>query len=147
MTLNVYAARISVRDPDRLDITRRSAMGDGLAFAPSWAILNPALSMRDVSNNLAAVTEWQCPDDDTRDMLHATAGRIAVAMWALYSPAYVAEMRQSYRRDRGPWDRLIAWERVCLACYRTDAEHCHRRILGAEILPRLGAVWCGEVSP
>lgn len=146
MTLNVYAARIGTRDPDRLDITRKGNDPVGVVFAPSETILRAALDLRYLSRDLAGATEWQCPDDGLRAALLAAPSRITAAMWALYAPAYVAEMRQSYRRDRGPWDRLLSRQRVVLACYCTDAEHCHRRIFGAVILPKLGAVWCGELS-
>ena len=144
MTLQVYAARLGTRDPDRLDITRKSAKGDGLAFAPSWAILRPALDARAVHD----MTMRNIEGIDTpiaASMREAEAARWADA-WDTYRAAYVAEMRQRYRHDRRPWDRLLARERVVLMCYCSDAEHCHRRVLGETILPALGAVWCGEAG-
>ena len=130
MTLTVHTARISTRDPDRFDVTRGSGRGDGLAFAPSQSILTPALTLR----NMAAASNGP--------------GAVAVenAMWALYAPAYVAEMRASYRRDRGPWLRLLACERAVLVCYCANHEHCHRTLLAREILPRLGATYAGELT-
>lgn len=134
MTLTVHTARISSRDPDRFDVTRKSGSADGLAFAPSWAILNPALDLRRVVDAFA-----QRSDD-------ASALRIEDAMWALYAPAYLAEMRASYRRDRGPWLRLLACERVVLVCYCANATHCHRTLLARDILPTLGAAYAGEIA-
>ena len=130
MTLTVHTARISTRDPDRFDVTRGSGRGDGLAFAPSQSILTPALTLRRVGSDLDA----------------QTAATIEAAMWALYAPAYVAEMRASYRRDRGPWERLLSRGRRVLVCYCANREHCHRTLLAREILPRLGATYAGELT-
>lgn len=58
MSLIVYTSRISSRDPDRFDVTRKSGKEDGLAFAPSWAILRPALEVRG-SGPEAAFYAWQ----------------------------------------------------------------------------------------
>ena len=38
MTLRVHTARVSYGGADRLDITRKSAPPEGIAFVPSWAI-------------------------------------------------------------------------------------------------------------
>lgn len=149
MTLRVYAARIGTRDPDALDVTRKSARGDGLAFAPSHAILRPALDLRRVAAALVAgAAEARANGADDRvDVGDDIARRIEASMWALYREAYLLEMRESYRRDRGPWERLLKRERVCLVCFCVDGAHCHRALLGGVILPRLGAEWCGEVTP
>ena len=85
--------------------------------------------------------------DDRVDVGDDIARRIEASMWALYREAYLMEMRESYRRDRGPWERLLKRERVCLVCFCVDGAHCHRALLGGVILPRLGAEWCGEVTP
>lgn len=116
MTLHVFTARIEHRDPDALDITR---MTGNPAFAPSWAILKPALAgMR--------------------------AGDAAA--WDAYVPAYLAEMRESYRRDRAEWDALLARERVVLCCYCVDSTRCHRTVLGRTVLTTLGAFFLGELE-
>lgn len=146
MTLHVYGARLGTRDPDRLDVTRKGNDPVGVVFAPSETILRAALDLRYLSRDLAGVAEWQCPDDGLRATLLAAPARIAAAMWALYSPAYVAEMRENYRRDRSPWERLLARDRVVLTCFCVAPTQCHRYLLGATLLPKLGAVWCGEVG-
>ena len=46
MPLIVYTARISSRDPDRLDVTRKSAGPEGLPFAPSADLLRAGKSAR-----------------------------------------------------------------------------------------------------
>jgi hypothetical protein len=147
VTLRVFGARIGTRDPDALDITRASGVGDGLAFAPSWAILRPALDLRRIAGALVAgAAEARANGADDRvDVGDDIALRIESAMWEIYREAFVAEMRESYRRDRGPWQRLLARSRVVLVCYCPDAEHCHRALLGRVILPALGATWCGEL--
>lgn len=137
MTLSVFTARISSRDPDRLDITRKSGGHDGIAFAPSWSILSPALSAR------AKVIALRLAPGSP---MHEDADRIEAEAWSAYVPAYVSEMRVSYRRDRATWDALLARERAVLACYCVDPAHCHRTIL-AGILGKLGAVVGGEVAP
>lgn len=74
MTLQVRTARISYAGPDRLDITRKSADDFGLAFAPSWKLLGPALQAR-----------------------AAGAGELDEDAWRAYVDAYFDEMRASYR--------------------------------------------------
>lgn len=131
MTLQVYAARISSRDPDRLDITRKSGGATGTPFAPSWPILRPALDAMRIASQM---------DGPAGEAHEAQA-------WARYVPAYTAEMRVSYRAHRPTWNALLARPRVVLVCYCTRPERCHRTVLGRDILPRLGAEWCGEAAP
>lgn len=138
MTLHVFTARLGLRDRDVLDITRKSARGDGLAFAPSWSILRPALDEMKTAREEIGFASCALDDFNGR-------WRAARAWWS-YVGAYLNEMRASYRRDRGPWERLLARSRVVLCCYCTDADHCHRTILAAGILPRLGAEYGGEVD-
>lgn len=122
MTLQVHSARVTYSGPDRLDVTRKSG-SEGLFLAPSWRILGPALQAR------------------------ATDSVSLEQHWRPYHDAYVQEMRESWAANRAAWDALLAHERVVLVCYCTDAERCHRSILRAEILPRLGVRDCGEVQP
>lgn len=148
MTLRVFTARIGTPGlTDALDVTRKSARGDGLAFAPSWAILRPALDLRAVAKSLAQGTAAALEGGaDDRVLVGAELARkIDEAAWALYAPAFVDEMRQSYRVNRGAWERLLARDSIALLCYCTDPERCHRTLLAREMLPRLGAVYAGEV--
>ena len=46
MGLHVFSARIDCTDPAVLNITRQSGGAAGAPFAPSWAILTPALDAR-----------------------------------------------------------------------------------------------------
>lgn len=73
------------------------------------------------------------------------AERITEEAWAQYVPAFIAEMRASYRANRAAWDRLLGRDRVVLACYCSD-QRCHRVLLARDILPRLGAVYRGELE-
>lgn len=117
--LVVYTARIAYAGADRLDVSRASGAAGGLPFAPSWAILKPALDARRRGE----------PMTDAR--------------WTRYVEAYTAEMRASYRAQRAAWDALLARGEVTLLCYCTDAAHCHRTAL-AHILEKLGAHYAGE---
>lgn len=152
MTLAVHTARIGHRDPDVLDVTRKSAGPDGIAFAPSWAILKPALdALRCAESMRSAADAPPFPEADPvryaegAEAMRRAAETVRGSTWALYSAAYLAEMRESYRTQRAAWDALLARERVVLVCYCTDAERCHRTPLARDILPRLGAQYAGEV--
>ncbi len=115
----VHTARISYRGADRLDVTRKSAGPDGVAFAPSGRILWPMINLR------------------------RTAPGMVDSVWPDYVEAYTAEMRTSYRERRPAWDALLARDEVTLVCYCTDATRCHRTVLAA-ILAKLGATLRGE---
>lgn len=130
--LRVWTARINYRGADRLDITRKSGT-DGLFLAPSWAILRPALDARGRAFTIRNSSGGNLP----------LADRIEAEAWAIYVPAYTAEMRASYRANIDAWKELLARREVTLICYCTDAAHCHRRLL-ASMLVRCGAVYCGE---
>ena len=132
-TLRVWTARVSYRGPDRLDITRKSAGPAGLPFAPSWAILRPALDARSRAFTIRNSSGGNLP----------LADRIEAEAWARYVPAYTAEMRASYRAHYEAWMELLAARERTLVCYCTDAAHCHRRLL-ALMLVKCGAVDMGE---
>ena len=122
MPLRVHTATVRYAGYGRLNITRQPGDAGGLPFAPSQTILKPVLRAR----------------------RHGTA-LDALEAWRAYVPAYLAEMRASYRAHRAAWDALLARDLVVLVCYCGSAERCHRTILGREILPKLGAVYCGEL--
>lgn len=139
--LNVYSARVSYGGPDRLDVTRKSG-SDGLFLAPSWRLLAPyqrALEALDRERKEAL----SMADARALEDLDADAARL----WERYARGYAGEMRNSYRLERPAWDALLSRERVVFVCYCSDAARCHRAILRAEILPKLGALDCGEVHP
>ena len=136
--LTVYTARVTYAGPYRLDVTRGGADPIGVAFAPTWAILRPALA-------------------------GMTAGDPSA--WPTYVPQYTAEMRISAGMDeahprfgpleraawaRGVRPRLDAWReveargQVVLVCFCVDAERCHRRPLAGFFVKR-GAVDGGEL--
>lgn len=117
--LEVWTARISTRDPDAFNVTRKS--GDPV-FAPSWPLLKSALDRRRAG----------IPSTDET--------------WATYSKSYLQEMTRSYAANRPAWDALLARPRVVLTCYCTNAERCHRTLL-AKVLKHLGADFKGELPP
>ena len=151
MTLQVYTARLWTRDPDKLDITRGSGAAAGAPFAPSWAILRPALAARREAERREeearrALVYCETGDDEDACLQSGADGAmdIEAEAWAVYVPAYVEEMRQSYRAHRDAWDALLARPRVVLCCYCVDPARCHRALL-ADILGKLGADVRGEL--
>ena len=133
--MRVFTARVSYVGADRLDITRAGADAyrkrtgltwEGEAWAPSWTIVWPIIKLR----------------REVRD-LGAYADSVLLAAWRAYVPAFTAEMRASYRRNRPAWDALLARESVTLCCTCTCADQCHRRLV-ARMLVACGAVDCGE---
>lgn len=134
MTLQVHSARVSYGGPDRFDVTRKSGGPEGEPFAPSRAILQPALDAR---AHVKRLRSYGC---------EGQAASYERGAWDTYRRAFLAEMRQSYVRRRDAWAGLLARPRVVLVCYCTDPRHCHRAILRAEILPKLGAVDAGELT-
>lgn len=130
MTLEVWTAPFRYQGVNRCDITRKSAPPELLPFAPSWAILRPALEARRQAAKVGG----------------AEGRSIMGAAWTDYVGAYIAEMRASYRRDRAAWDALLQRECVVLVCYCPDPDHCHRRLLARVILPKLGVLHMGEMS-
>ena len=150
MTLTVHTARVSYDGTDRLDVTRKSAGPDGIVFAPSWAILRPALDLLSVARSMRAAADHAGatkPDDAVLAESCAEMTRAAEAIetgaWALYVEAYRSEMRESYRTQRAAWRALLARESVTLVCYCADPARCHRTLL-AGILAKLGSTDAGE---
>jgi uncharacterized protein YeaO (DUF488 family) len=118
MPLEVWTARISTRDPDAFNVTRKMGHAE---FAPSWAILGSILEIR-------------------KQKREPTLGE-----WREYASQYLREMARSKRLHGSAWAALMARQRVVLVCYCVHSRHCHRRIL-ARILESLGAVDRGELS-
>jgi len=116
--LEVWTARISTKDPDRFNVTRKSGH---TAFAPSWKLLNGILEIRNHEDREENEAEWKA-----------------------YAAAYLKEMGRSHRLNKAAWDELLARPRVVLTCYCTNPQRCHRRIL-ARILVTLGATDRGEL--
>ncbi len=141
MSLTVHTARVSYGGADRLDVSRKSAGPDGVAFAPSWAILRPALDLMQNASATLSFAKLDPPKASADEVKFAAI--VQHSAWALYSAAYAAEMRESYRTQRAAWDALLARESVTLVCYCTDPARCHRTLL-AGILAKLGATVAGE---
>lgn len=140
--LDVYSSRIAYGGPDRLDVTRAGGDALGLNFAPSWAILEPAIEARRKAGEAVQGSLFGAEG--------STVGRQDVgygAAWHAFREAYLAEMRASFRERREAWLELLGRPRVVLVCYCVDGARCHRHLLRSEILPRLGAVDRGEFPP
>lgn len=146
MALEVFTCRIgtrAARDPDVLLVTRAEADAEGAVgvFAPSWSILRPALDAR--QHQRRGFT-FGLSDEDRKAAVEQ-ARAIELEAWRVYVPAFLAEMRVSYRRHRPEWDRVLARPRVVLACACKSPDRCHRTILAARIFPALGATYGGEL--
>ena len=94
--------------------------GGDPVYAPSWGLLKPVLDARRAGRG-------------------QTEGE-----WRGYASAYLREMAMSYDRERPSLEALLSRPRVVLTCYCTDAERCHRKLLGL-VLSRLGAIYHGEL--
>lgn len=110
---------------DGIDITRGSGTPFGQVFAPSRGLLNAANSAKNA-----------CKGDEAR--------LDEVFQW--YRVYFLDEMRASYRASRRTWDALLRRPEATILCYCGTVTRCHRTIIAAEILPRLGAVYGGERS-
>ncbi|MGH7308148.1 MAG: DUF488 family protein, N3 subclade [Candidatus Rokuibacteriota bacterium] len=113
--LRVYTAQIGkYHGADGLDITIKSASPEGRPFAPD---------------------RWDM-------VLGAKRGRLSPEAYRTY---YFDLMRASYRLHQEAWAHLLARDEVTLLCYcAPTASFCHRRILARDMLPALGAQYCGE---
>lgn len=126
----LHTARMGLRDPDVLDITRGGCDRARKAGKP-------------------APGEFLAPSADlvfpTLRALMATKDEAArAAIWAGYIEQYRWEMLTSYRTRRGEWDALLASERRIMTCYCADPARCHRT-LAAGFLAKLGANYRGEL--
>lgn len=142
MTLHVHTSTLRYGGPDRLDITRAKGEGIGLAFAPPWDMLSPALAIR------RAIEKLEKRAVETLDVgrYDELVEAVNAFSWALYDRAFRYEMRLSYRHQRAAWDELLGRERVVLVCFCPARERCHRSIV-ADLLVRLGAIDEGEIEP
>lgn len=111
------------RGPDFLNITRGSAQGLGLHFAPSRELLNEGQRRK----NAAKSDEAQL-----------------AAAWDWYAPRYLDEMRALWARDRDPFHQLFLKGEVTLCCYCGTFSRCHRTLLAVQVLVPLGAEFYGE---
>ena len=148
MSLAVFTARVSSRDTDRFDVTRKSGGPQGEPFAPSWAILRPALDARKEAERMHTMV-IRAAEKATGGKLDRQSKEDGLAMlvaplWAAYVPAYRLEMLASYRAHRAAWEALLARPRVVLCCYCGSSTWCHRRLL-AGYLAKLGATDGGEL--
>lgn len=115
--IEVWTSRLSTRDPDAFNITRKSG---NPTFAPSWALLRTALEIREQGR-------VQTPEE-----------------WRMYAAEYLREMGVSYKARREVWDGLLSRPRVVLTCYCTDSDRCHRKLMALS-LTKLGAIYRGEL--
>lgn len=122
--LEVYTARVSTRDPDRFDITRKGAW--------EWA-------KRTGRPEIEAPSHPFAPSIGL--LMAAKRGALS---FGEYEPLYLAEMRVSYRRYRAAWNALLARRRVVVFCYCITRDECHRGLF-AWILWRFGAADRGEL--
>jgi len=154
VTLHVLTARVGSRNPDVLDITRktakeherRGAVSPGAFLAPSRPLLDAALADRRRAEKMRAEAAAETPlfgDPGRADALRRAADALEEDAWELYVPRFRREMLASYDAQRGAWDALLRRARVVLVCFCPRRERCHRGLV-AGYLARLGAVDGGE---
>ncbi len=142
--LKVHTSR-PLADPDALDITRGN--GDvGPPFAPSWAILRPAIAARREASEMVR----RAPEGlRTREQAIAAAVESERRAWAVYERGFLAEMAHA------PFAALLERERVVLTCLCARPlwwpasepwAYCHR-FLVASLLVERGAIDGGEIVP
>lgn len=160
--LTVYTARITYTGPDRLDITRKGNDPIGVAFAPTWAILEPAL---DAGVEAKLIQEAAHAGGYDRSLAAHDVRSMLEDSWSTYVDAYTGEMRVSAGMDeknprfgfferravaRGCRPRPEAWAsvrarcQVVLCCFCTEPTRCHRRLLAGFLVKR-GAEDGGEL--
>lgn len=131
MTCQVYTARYSIKDADRLDITRAGCdrlikagkPAPGEVFAPSAGLVYPFL----------------------RAFKSATTEARRAELWTKYVKLYNAE-QDAKEIDRAHEYALIALRpRVVLVCFCEDCERCHRSLAGPQ-LTKWGAEYKGEIG-
>jgi hypothetical protein len=154
MPLVVETARISFGGADRLNVTRGSGGAPGSPFAPSHALFSRYLEQMKLAHDvetdarLHEKTVSAARPDMTGAVLakaKAEADAIRALAFDFYTPAFIAEMRLSYKKHWRAWRELLLRKHVVLTCYCSDPERCHRFLLRTRILPKLGAVDGGEL--
>jgi hypothetical protein len=88
----VYTARIGYQGADALDVSRKSGNELGLAFAPSWSILGPALAKRRADG--LSDTDWTAY---VKAYVAAQQGEPASSGGAASSPAPAAAKGRGIR--------------------------------------------------
>lgn len=119
--LRVYTSTLAYEGAGRLDCTRGSGGWFADPFAPSKHLLS---------------------------RYHPAWGGIGIdaSNWKRFREAYLSEMRVSYRQRPDAWGSLFVASPLVLCCHEPPGAYCHRLILGREILPKLGAVYEGEID-
>lgn len=144
MPLQLYTARLGAyRGPDGIDITRMNADPVGVVFAPSWGLLQPALRARRQAENVLEAGEHAAREQPgaaayLRARAEQDAAAIEAAAWTAYEPAYVEEMRASWREHQAVWLEVARRAEATLLCTCTDAARCHRTLV-ARLLVRAAA--------
>jgi hypothetical protein len=144
MPLSVLTCRLGSRaakDPYAFSITR-DGPPSGHPFAPSALLANGVLEARE------AQRRGFRPGGGLEEKAAALAKarELEAERWRAFVPAYLDEMRASYRSQRPAWDALLARSRVVLACHCREPSRCHRTVLATLVLPRLGATYLGELA-
>lgn len=152
--LVVETARISYGGPDKLNVTRGSGGPLGNAFAPSHDLLARYMESIRVARRIETDAEAhektvsQARPDMTGLILKKAkieAEEARARAFEAYAPEFLAEMRESYVKNRRLWHTLLAKGHVVFVCYCVDPERCHRFLLRTKVFPKLGAVDGGEL--
>lgn len=129
--MNVWTATVGYDGADRFDITRKSGGALGAPFAPSKESFDAAIALRKRIENRQVSSERPLTE-------------VVRDAWLQYRSQYIQHMRASFRRNPEKWQQLLTKEELTLVCYCRVPSRCHRIILAAELLPKLGAIYLGE---
>jgi uncharacterized protein YeaO (DUF488 family) len=140
--LIVQTARIGMGGRDELDVTAKNVTTATRPFAPHGHLVAQFVKRRREFDRERKNARY-LPDVERQRKLTWLEGKEA-DMFEAYRRRYLAQLRGSYKRDRKPWDRLLARRRVVFTCFCTNHERCHRTIL-AECFQLLGAENRGEI--
>ena len=159
MTLHLATAAYRFNGDSRLDVTRVGAdravkaglPAEGAFAAPSPAILWPAKAHLDLVEALDRRAN-ALPPGEAAAFTALQAATLLARVEAAYRDAYLAGLRDSYRRQRPAWDALLAHDHVMAVCFCPQRESgqlqrhtCHRHHLAAALVA-CGAVDDGEVE-
>lgn len=129
----VWSAHMSYAGEDRFDITRKSGGAAGAPFAPPEDAFLEAIRRRKALEQRRLVPKSG-----------ASATDAVRAAWEAYREAYREAMRRSFLAHKSAWLELLTKPEVTLVCYCAVPTRCHRIVLAAEILPKLGKTYRGE---
>ena len=104
----IFTGRVGYPGADSLDITVKSATGNGVVLAPTWAMVG-------------GVKHWQGCEPLTQEQ---------------YTDRFYELLRARFRANHQPFFELIQRDRLVLVCFCSVGAFCHRH-LAVDILEKI----------